>query len=141
MGRATRFSVGVHALVLIEHFGGERLSSDLIAASVGTNASFVRRVLAMLSHAGVVHSSPGVPGARLARPAAKITLLEVYRAVEMADEHRFAVHEEPSRKCVIGRHIRAALGEAIGPAEHAFEAELQRRSLADVASLIAARAE
>jgi Rrf2 family protein len=140
MGRATRFSVAVHALALIERLGSERLSSELIAESVGTNTSFVRRVLAMLGHAGLVRSSAGVAGAQLARPAAKITLLDIYRAVDMEDEHRLAVHAEPNRRCIIGRHIKGALDAAIGPAEEAFEAQLAQRSLADVMQLIAARA-
>ena len=139
MSRATRFSVAVHALALIERFGGERLTSDVIAGSVGTNASFVRRVLAMLSHAGLVRSSPGVAGAALARPAGKITLLDIYRAVDMEDEHRLAVHDEPNPCCMIGRHIQGALDAAIGPAEDAFEAQLKRRSLADIMSFIAAQ--
>ena len=139
MSRATRFSVAVHALALVERFGSDRLTSDLIAGSVGTNASFVRRVLAMLSHAGLVQSSPGIAGARLARPAGEITLLDVYRAVDMEDEHRLAVHDEPNQRCLIGRHIQGALDAAIGPAEEAFEEQLQRRSLADVTRFIAAR--
>lgn len=132
MSRATRFSVAVHALALVEHLGGERLTSESIAESVGTNASFVRRVLAMLGHAGLVKSSAGVAGARLARGAAKITLLDVYRAVDMEAEHRLAVHEDPSRCCPIGRNIQGALDAVIGPAEEAFEAQLERRTLADV---------
>jgi Rrf2 family protein len=140
MTRATRFSVAVHALALIERAAGERLSSEAIAQSVGTNASFVRRVLAMLGHAGLVKSSAGVAGARLARTPARITLLDVYRAVDMEDEHRLAIHEDPDRCCVVGRHIQGALDAMIGPAEQAFEAQLARRTLADVTRLIAAKA-
>jgi DNA-binding IscR family transcriptional regulator len=141
MGRATRFSVAVHALALIEYFdGGQPLTSEAIAGSVGTNASFVRRVLAMLSHAGLVNSSTGVARPKLARPARKITLLDVYRAVDMEDEHRLAVHDEPNQRCIIGRHIQGALDAVIGPAEEAFEAKLERRTLADVSSHIAAQA-
>ncbi|HWI27726.1 MAG TPA: Rrf2 family transcriptional regulator [Stellaceae bacterium] len=140
MSRATRFSVAVHALALIERFGGERLTSEVIAGSVGTNASFVRRVLAMLSHAGLLRSSPGIAGAELARSSAKITLLDVYRAVDMEDEHRLAVHDEPNPRCFIGRHIQGALDAAIGPAEEAFEVQLKRRTLADITSYIAAQA-
>jgi DNA-binding IscR family transcriptional regulator len=141
MGRATRFSVAVHALALIDYFAGDRrLTSEMMAGSVGTNASFVRRVLAMLSHAGLVRSSAGVAGAELARPPGRITLLEVYRAVDMEDEHRLAIHAEPSQRCVIGRHIQGALDAAIGPAEAAFEAQLKRRTLADVIGHIAAQA-
>ncbi len=138
MSRATRFSVAVHALALIDRLGADRITSELIAGSVGTNASFVRRVLAMLSHAGLVRTSPGVAGAHFARPAGKITLLEVYRAVDMEDEHRLAVHAEPDPRCTVGRHIQGALDAVIGPAEAAFEAQLQRRSLADVSAFITA---
>jgi Rrf2 family protein len=140
MSRATRFSVAMHALALIEHMSEHRLTSEMIANSVGTNPSFVRRVLAMLSHAGLVQSASGVAGPRLARPAAKISLLDVYRAVDMEDEHRLAVHEEPNPRCAVGRHIQAALDTVIGPAEAAFETQLRRRSLADVAFFIAAQA-
>ena len=140
MSRATRFSVAMHALALIEHMSEHRLTSEIIANSVGTNPSFVRRVLAMLSHAGLLQSASGLAGPRLARPAAKISLLDVYRAVDMEDEHRLAVHEEPNPRCIVGRHIQEALDTVIGPAEAAFEAQLKRRSLADVSSFIAAQA-
>src|SRR5712691_10741393 len=93
MARVTRFSVAVHALALIERpGGGGRLTSEAMAGSIGTNASFVRRVLSMLGHAGLVRSSAGVAGAELTRPAAAVTLLEIYRAVGMEDEHRLAIH-------------------------------------------------
>jgi len=140
MSRATRFSVAMHAMALIQRMGERRLSSEMIAESVGTNPSFVRRVLAMLSDAGLVQSVSGVAGARLARAAAEISLLDVYRAVDMEDEHRLAVHAQPNPRCIVGRHIQDALDAVIGPAEAAFEAQLKRRSLADLSSFIAAKA-
>jgi Rrf2 family protein len=140
MARATRFSVAVHALALIDYLDGKRLTSENIADSVGTNASFVRRLLSMLAHAGLVESSPGIAGARLARPAGKITLLDIYRAVDMEEEHRLAIHQDPNPRCTVGRYIESALDTVIAPAEHAFEAQLERRTLADVTRLIAAKA-
>jgi DNA-binding IscR family transcriptional regulator len=130
----------VHALALVEHFDGKRLTSESIADSVGTNASFVRRLMSMLAHAGLVESSPGVAGARLARPAGKITLLDIYRAVDMEDEHRLAIHDAPNSRCIVGRYIEGALDAVIAPAEQAFETQLARRTLADVTRLIAAKA-
>jgi DNA-binding IscR family transcriptional regulator len=140
MARATRFSVAVHALALIDHFDGKRLTSESIADSVGTNASFVRRLLSMLARAELVESSAGIAGARLARPAGKITLLDIYRAVDMEDEHRLAIHDDPNPCCTIGRHIEGALDAVIAPAERAFEGQLGRRTLADVTRHIAAKA-
>jgi DNA-binding IscR family transcriptional regulator len=143
MSRATRFSVAVHALALIQRPGGcgDRLTSEAIAGSVGTNASFVRRVLAMLSHAGIVRTSPGVAGAVLTRPEAAVTLLEIYHAVGLEGENRVAIHRSPSRTCPVGRRIQGALTTVVGAAEQAFEAELGRRTLSDVLDLIAQPAE
>jgi Rrf2 family protein len=140
MPRATRFSVAVHALALVELVDGRRLSSEGIAQSVGTNASFVRRLFAMLARAGLVESSPGIAGARLARPAGKITLLDIYRAVDMEEEHRLAIHGDPNPRCTVGRHIEGALDAVLAPAEQAFETQLGRRTLADVTRLIQAKA-
>jgi DNA-binding IscR family transcriptional regulator len=139
MSRATRFSVAIHALALLQHPGGcgGRLTSEAIAGSVGTNASFVRRVLAMLSHAGIVRSSPGIAGAVLARPADAVTLLEIYHAVGLEGECRFAIHGSPDQTCPVGRRIQGALSTVVGAAEHAFEAELGQRRLSDVLKLIA----
>ena len=139
MSRATRFSVAIHALALIQHPGGcgGRLTSEAIAGSVGTNASFVRRVLAMLSHAGIVRSSPGVAGAVLARPPGEVTLLEIYHAVGLEGESRFAIHASPDQTCPVGKRIQGALTNVVGAAEQAFEAELGRRTLSQVFDLIA----
>ena len=140
MSRATRFAVAVHALALLDHPYTREFCSDKMAGSIGTNASFVRRVLAMLSRAGITRSAAGIAGAQLARPAAEISLYDIYRAVGMEAEHRLAVHAEPNPHCAIGRHIQSALDAAIGPAEAAFEAALKERTLEDVKRLIAVRA-
>ncbi len=142
MSRATRFSVAVHALALIALPGGcgGRLSSEAIAGSVGTNASFVRRGGAMLARAGIVRSSPGVAGAELARPPDAVSLLEIYRAVGLEGESRLAIHGSPDMTCPVGKRIQGALATVAGAAEQAFEAELGRRRLSDVLALIGAAA-
>jgi DNA-binding IscR family transcriptional regulator len=140
MARATRFSVAVHVLALVAYFGGRRLTSETIADSVGTNASFVRRLFSLLARLGLVGSAWGGAAPRLARPAGKITLLDIYRAVDMEDEHRLAIHDDPNPRCTVGRHIEGALDAVIAPAEQAFETQLDRRTLADVTRLIAAKA-
>jgi DNA-binding IscR family transcriptional regulator len=140
MSRATRFSVAVHTLALLERFSDDRPTSEMIATSVGTNASFVRRVLSLLGRAGLVKATAGIAGASLARPAHKITLLEVYRAVSLEGEHRPAIHQEPNPSCFVGRRIQRVLDSVFGAAEAAFEAELQRRTLAHVMRMISAQA-
>ena len=83
MAANSRFAVAVHALALIAWEPDARHCSREIAASVATNPVVIRRLLAQLARAGIVESTHGSKGGfRLARPAAKVTLHDVYRAVE-----------------------------------------------------------
>jgi len=131
MSRTTRFSVAVHVLALIGLVGG-RMSSQGMAKSVGTNASFIRRLLAMLGEAGLVTASAGVAGAKLGKEARAITLLDVYRAVAMEDKHRLAIHSRPNPACFVGRGIKDCLEGVVCGAEQAFGAKLAGHTLADV---------
>ncbi len=82
MAGSSRFAVAVHALSLLAHHG-RALDSPFIAGSVNTNPTVVRRVLGKLARAGLVSTQEGAGGdTTLARAAARITLADVYRAVE-----------------------------------------------------------
>ena len=137
---SSRFAVAVHILTLLETSGGEPVTSERIAGSVNTNPAVVRRILSMLARAGLTRSQLGTGGgALLARPAAEITLLEVYRAVEEGD--LFALHNErPNPRCPVGRHIQCALEESIGAAQRALEDELAGRTVADVLARVESEA-
>jgi Rrf2 family protein len=73
----------LRALVLLPgHEGGGLVWSDVIAAG-RMPWRFLGKVLAWLVAAGVLHGSRGPGGGhRLARPARRITLLEVVEAVD-----------------------------------------------------------
>ncbi|HEX8852924.1 MAG TPA: Rrf2 family transcriptional regulator, partial [Pyrinomonadaceae bacterium] len=82
MSANSRFAVAVHALTLLAWAGEEPVKSEYLACSVNTNPVVIRRILCALARAGLVTSQTGASGgSRLARPAAEITLREVYRAV------------------------------------------------------------
>ncbi|HEY8485384.1 MAG TPA: Rrf2 family transcriptional regulator [Longimicrobiales bacterium] len=137
MAISSRFAVAVHVLVLLERGGGEPVPSERIAASVGTNPAVIRRILCMLSRAGLTRSRLGTGGgAMLARAAREVTLLDVYRAVE--DGELFVLHAGDER-CPVGRHIEGVLEEAVGAARRAMEEALAKRTLADVCSRVRAR--
>ncbi|HEX2756029.1 MAG TPA: Rrf2 family transcriptional regulator [Candidatus Limnocylindrales bacterium] len=66
----------------------ERLSVRRIAADQGIPVRFLPQVMSDLGGAGLVEGIPGRTGGyRLARPAGRISLLEVIEAVE-GDSHR-----------------------------------------------------
>lgn len=135
----TRFSVAVHLLVLVAE-SPEPMTSEQMARSVGTNASYVRRVLAGLGRAGVVRSRGGARGYELAVPAGELTLLRIYRAA-CGDGRLLDIHQNPSDECVVGRHIRPVLEGAFREAEDAFVRALGDMTLADCVSDIRRRVE
>jgi Rrf2 family protein len=118
-------------LALLSQQDGVPLSSEIIAGSVNTNPALIRRLLTMLSEAGLTTSQLGAGGgALLARAAEDITLLEVYHAVD--DVQLFALHrEEPNPSCMVGRNIQEVLRGIIDDAQQAMEASLASRTVAD----------
>ncbi len=55
----------------------------MIAESVNTNAVVIRRILGMLKNAGLVDMKRGTGGSYLTKPIEDISLLEVYKAVDV----------------------------------------------------------
>lgn len=131
---ASRFSIGVHILSLLGADPGAENTSEYLAGSIGVNPVVVRNVSGMLRRAGLVATRQGVAGARLARPLAEVTLLDVYRAVAAVDEgDLFAVHPNPNPRCPVGANIQRTLENVFGEAQRAMEARLAQTTLEQVA--------
>jgi Rrf2 family protein len=130
----TQFSIAVHLLAGLAFGCGKDVTSAKLAASVNTSPSFVRRILAKLSRAGLVKTVTGKAGACwLAKDAKKISLLDVYKAVDAPKA--FSVHTYPEQKiCRVSRHIKAALDRALGKTQKAMETSLDKISLAQIVS-------
>lgn len=105
----SRFSVAIHILTLLASQPEARLTSEFIAASVGTNPVVIRRQLALLREAGLVESKGARGGGwALARAAERIHLNEVKAA--LGEEAAFRMHKnEPHPECVVGQNVKAAL--------------------------------
>lgn len=128
----SRFAVAVHLLVALAHHGAEGATSEQLAHSVTTNPVVVRRLIGQLSKAGLVHGRGGRSGGySLARPAQRITLEQVFRAVE--PEGVLALHDNPANKaCFVSCQIKELLGSVFADAQKALEARLKRTSVADL---------
>jgi Rrf2 family protein len=111
---------------------GEDIPSSSLAASVNTSPSFVRRVLAKLSRAGLVETATGKAGACwLARDAKKISLLDIYKAVDAPKA--FSIHSYPEQKtCRVSSNIKPALEKGLAKTQKAMEAALDDISLAGI---------
>jgi Rrf2 family protein len=130
----TQFAIATHIMAALGHAAGKEVNSAEIAGSVNTSSSFVRRILAKLSKAGLVKTATGKGGSCwLARPARHISLLDVYRAVEAPKA--FAIHQYPPEKqCPVSCGIKPALNRVLAETQQAIEGSLKRKSLAAVIS-------
>ena len=134
----TKFSVAVHVLILISE-APNQLNSNQIAGSVGTNASYIRKILSLLKKSGMIDSHRGVSGYVLTTTSDQITLLGIYKAVmDEPQIHLLDIHQNPNDQCVVGRHIRPMLTGMFEGIEEAFARELSQKTLADCIEAILA---
>lgn len=133
MSISSRFTVAVHLLTLIELNKKGISSSEFLAGSVNTNPTLVRKIIGMLKKAGLVEVRPGIAGAKLARKPSDITLLEVYKAVDVVQEKElFSVHENTHPDCLVGRNIQHSVFPVLSAAQSAMEQELKSVTIEDI---------
>jgi Rrf2 family protein len=135
----SHFALATHVVTSLAVDEGRPLTSAELARSVNTNPSFLRTLLGRLRRAGLIEVALGKGGgARLARPASKLTLADVYRAVERRPPvqlHRSA----PSRRCVVGRNILPLLEVVVHDVESAALDRLARTTVAELAARVQRR--
>jgi Rrf2 family protein len=130
----TQFSIAVHIMAGLAYRCDLDTSSANLAMSVNTSPSFVRRVLARLSKAGLVETATGKSGACwLAKDARHISLLDIYQAVDAPKA--FSIHCYAAQKaCPVSSNIKSALDKALEKTQKAMEASLDDISLAQIVS-------
>jgi Rrf2 family protein len=130
---SSKLSVGVHILAVLACKRGEPLTSEFIAGSVNTNPVVIRRLLGLFREAGLVESKNGVGGGWvLVTDPRRITLLEVFEAVEPECE-MFALHRvEPNHECPVGCHIQGILSEVYADVQKGVADRLSRSTIASV---------
>lgn len=130
----SRFSIAVHILTLLASEPEERLTSEMIAASVGTNPVVIRRQLALLRDAGLVESKGARGGGwALKRPPLAIRLSDIKAA--LGEEASFRMHKnEPHPKCVVGQNVRSVLEDIYQKVEAAVAERLAGWTIQDVLS-------
>lgn len=129
----TRFPVAVHILALIGFLNDGTCTSELLGRSVATNPVVIRRLIALLKKAGFIEVKMGVGGATLARDPERISLRDVYRAVQASEDAVvFDMHQNPNPCCFVGAGIHAALAAPLAKAQEAMEDALAAFSIRDI---------
>jgi Rrf2 family protein len=139
MSTNCRFAMATHIMAILALRGDGPTTSEFMAGSINTNPVVVRRLIASLGKAGLVHAQRGAAGGvTLAREPERIRLWDIHEAVEANDS--FAVHQNPNEACPVGRRIQRVLADVRSRAEDALRAELSHVTVADIVGEIGARA-
>ncbi|WP_370777223.1 Rrf2 family transcriptional regulator [Roseburia sp.] len=135
---SSRFTMAIHMFACIDTFTDRKMTSDFMAASIGTNPVIVRKLLQQLKAAGLIEVSRGTGGVTVTKPLDEITFLDVYKAVECTpDEQLFHFHENPNQKCPVGKNIHHVLDDRLNQVQKAMEDKLATMTLADVKNDVA----
>jgi Rrf2 family protein len=127
-----QFSAAVHIMTALGDHHGEQVTSVDLAASLRAHESQTRNVLSKLVKAGLARTSRGRNGfSSLARPANKISLLEIFKAMDPPPV--FSIHEYPKEEtCRTSCTHKEAMRELLEDTQRAFETRLGQRKLSEM---------
>lgn len=123
----TKFSIGLHLLIYIEETD-KLVTSELLAQSVGTNASHIRKIIALLKDADIIESQQGKKGMMLKIKASELTLDKVYFAIYPQKE-LLHIHDTANQDCPVGANIRQALLPIFEESERQLVLNLKSKTL------------
>lgn len=129
---SSRMTIAVHILLAIAEFADkEKTTSTFLAQSVNVHPVIIRNTLGKLKAAGIVHVRAGEGGATLANDPQKITLLDIFEAVEK-EENLFHFHEHPNPQCPVGKNMHAILDQRLISIQNAMRKEMRAITLQDL---------
>ena len=123
----TKFSIALHLLIYIEETD-KLVTSELLAQSVGTNASHIRKIIALLKDADIIESQQGKKGMMLKTKASELTLDKVYFAIYPQKE-LLHIHDTANKDCPVGANISQALPPIFEESERQLVLNLKSKTL------------
>jgi Rrf2 family protein len=134
-----QFTFAVHILTVLAFSPGEVIGSQILAASVNTNAVVVRRLLLALLRARLIETFTGKHGgARLRKKPREISLMDVYDAVEPRPV--IPVNERKAfSKCYVSCNMKSIMSRVAGSTEDAVRNHLRGITLAELVRALHSR--
>ena len=121
----------IHLLVFLYLAEGDRITSAKIAESVKTNPAYIRQLMSALKKGGLITSDRGQANAALTRTVDRITMLDIYRAVEGEKPLlHLDIHTNP--ECGVGVNIQLAIGDFYREVQDAAEQKMRKITLKDI---------
>ena len=132
MAANSRLASAIHIMSFVAHAGDEGTTSEAIAKSLQTNPVVVRKILKLLEQEGLVVLRQGRHGGvGLEHPASRITLCQIYKAVE-TESGVFAMRTHVHDRCVVASAMKRRLRPIFSAANDAVEQALSETSLAEL---------
>ena len=136
MAANSRMASAVQILCVMAYKGPAPTNSEVIARSLRTNPVVVRRLVKDMERAGLVLVRPGKDGGvQLARAPGRITLDEIYKAVE-GEGGVFALRAGGNPNCPVNVRMEDLLTPVFGAADMAVERTLRRTTLGSLVRAI-----
>ncbi|MEO7214572.1 MAG: Rrf2 family transcriptional regulator [Mucilaginibacter sp.] len=125
-----KFSTAIHICLYLQYRGEKLLSSQEMAASVGTNPVVIRRVLAELRKKNIVGSVAGNQGGfYLTRPVGKINLWDIYQAV---NDRELFQRPKVNEECPVSSNLGQLVKLPFQAAENAMQPGLEKITVSDL---------
>ena len=129
---SSRFTIAVHILLAVNEFEGQfKTTSFFLGESVNVNPVIIRKTLGQLKDAGLVTVEAGVGGAALAKEPKKITLWDIFCAVEDKKEDLFHFHD-PNPDCPVGGNMHAVMDGRLKKFKRNLQKDLDDVTLQDL---------
>ncbi len=124
------FSIAIQMCIYMAFKGKDRYSSNELAESVKTNPVVIRRQLAALKKAGLVHSQSGPSGGFfLKKSPEEITLWDLYLATR---EGAFFKRPKPNPNCEVSSNMKYLVEEHFGEAETSMKPSFEKTTIANL---------
>ncbi|MFD1067143.1 Rrf2 family transcriptional regulator [Oceanobacillus locisalsi] len=131
MKYSTKFSDAIHILSFIYISKDQDLSSKAIAKSINTHPSYVRQIMSSLKKGGLLISVHGHPNPSLAREPEKISLLDIYNAVE-GNRQLLHLKTQTNPDCIVGCNIQKITAAYFQEIQQTTEQKMQQVYLSDL---------
>ena len=127
-----QFSFAVHIMAMLAFARGDVVDSRTLAASVNTNPVVVRRLLLALRNARLIQTRAGRHGgARLSGRPEKISLLDIYQAVEPRPVIPVS-RRKSFRGCPVSCSMKPIMSRVAETADRAIRHELGKITLKQI---------
>ena len=131
MKYSTKLSNAIHILIFIHLSYDNSLSSTKIAESIKTNPAYVRQLMSKLKAHGIISNTQGHANASLIKPPHKITMLDVYRAVE-GTKPLLHLDTDTNPECGVGINIQLSIADFYNDIQAIVEDKMKKITLQDV---------